>query len=129
MLEKIKALWHRIRVFVLLAIASIVFAVMIFKKSVGGGLGEYLKEEAEAKETARKKQEEEMQRLKKEKEEAVKVVEEQRQKELKETEEKAKDKTKKLNELEKKDPDGFKQHLEKELGAKEKRKVRSKKNV
>lgn len=128
MLEKLKALWSKLKVYVLITLASIAFAFMIFRKGVTGELDE-LKNDHAAKEAARKKQLEEEERLRKEKEEAQRKAEEQKQKELKEAEEKAKAKEKELTDLEQEDPSEFKRQLGRELGVKEKRKGRPKKNV
>lgn len=128
MLEKLKALWQKLRVYVLLTLASLAFAFMIFRKGVTGELDD-LKNEQAAKEAARKKQLEEEERLRKEKEEAQRKAEEQKQKELKEAEERAKARQKELEDLEQEDPTEFKRQLGRELGVKEKRKGRPKKNV
>lgn len=126
MLEKLKMMWKKFRVAIVLAIAGVVFAYMVFKKHLGEGFGDYLQDEAKARDLAKKKFEEGSKRIQEEKEKALKAAEEERQKKLKEAEKAAEDKKK---ELEKKDPEELKGILDKELGVKEKRKGRPKKNV
>ena len=128
MLEKLKLIWNKIRLAVILAIAGVVFAFLVFRKHLGEGFGDYLSEEAKARDLAKKKFEEGNARLEAEKQDKIQKVEDKEKKDLKQAEKAADDKTKELKAVEKKNPEAFKDEMEKELGVKEKRKGRPKKN-
>lgn len=128
MLNKLKEIWNRFKVFIVLSIASLVFALLVIRKSVGGGLEEYLLGEAKAKDDAKKKLQEGQAKLDAEKKQRLDKVEEKKKKDLLAAEKEAENQKKALKNLEKKDSRAFKEKMEKQLGVKEKGKARSKKN-
>jgi hypothetical protein len=129
MLEKLKLFWNKIRLGVILAIAGVVFAFLVFKKHLGDGFGQYLSDEANARDMAKKKFEEGNARLEAEKQADLKKVDQEEKKELKEADKKADDTKKELTQLEKKNEDAFKDEVDKQLGVKEKKKGKRKKNA
>lgn len=123
-MEKLKSLWNKFRVWIGLLIAAVFVSFLVFKKYFGEGLLEHqeqVKKEQEAKQEAQKKLQEETEKLQKEKEEQLKSAEEEKKKKLKEIVTKAKEEREKLKDLEKRDPQGFKVEVERQLGVKEKK--------
>lgn len=129
MLQKLKLFWNKIRLGVILAIAGIVFAFLVFKKHLGEGFGQYLSDEANARDMAKRKYEEGNARIEAEKQANLQKVEQKEEKDLKQAEKQADNKKEELASLEKKNQEAFKDEMEKELGVKEKKKGKRKKNA
>lgn len=127
-METIKLYWKRFVVGIAATLAAVTFAYLVFRKHLGEGLGQYLKDEAGVKDVNRKKLEEQTERLKKEKEDALKKEEEQKQQKLKKAEELVKEEKNRLLELEKTNKSDFESELKKQLGVVEKKKGRPKRN-
>lgn len=129
-MNKLKQFWNRFKVWIGLLAAGVAISFLVLRKHVGDGLEqqrEQYKKEEEAKEAAEQKLKEETKKLEEKKQEEVKVVDEEKKQRLKEAVAKAKEEKKRLEEEAKRDPQGFKIVLKKELGVTEKKKKGSRK--
>lgn len=126
MLEKLKTMWDKVKLWLGGAVAALALLFLVFRKKPTSDLGEYLKDESKIKQDSEKKLQEGTVEIQKEVKKQLEEEEQQKNKKLDEAEEKAKDKTEKLVELEIKDVEEFKKQLEKELGVKEKTYKKSK---
>ena len=131
-MTKLKQFWNRFKIWIGLLAAGVTISFLVLRKHVGDGLEqqrEQYKKEEEAKVAAEQKLQEETKKLEEKKQEEVKVVDEEKKQRLKEAVAKAKEEKKRLEEEAKRDPQGFKIELRKELGVTEKKKKgRRKKN-
>jgi len=131
-MTKLKQLWNKFKLWIGLFVAGAALSFLVLRKYVGDGLEqqrEQYKKEEEAKVAAGQKLAEETKKLEEKKQEEVKVVDEDKKQKLKEAVARAKEEKKKLVEEAKRDPQGFKIELRKELGINEKkRKGRPKKD-
>ena len=124
-MTKLKQLWNKCKLWVGLLVAGVVLSFLVLKKTVGDGLEQHrqqIKDEEEAKAAAQKKLEEEKKALEEKKGEEVKAVDDDKKKKLKDAVARAKEEKRKLVEQSKRDPQGFKIELKKELDVKEKKK-------
>lgn len=128
-METLKRYWKKIVLGVAALVAGVALAILVFKKHITGELGDYFESEAEARRRARQKQLEEEERLRKQKEEELKKAEEEARKKQEEAEAKAKEEEERLKKLEKEDQDAFKDKVNTQLGVKEKKRGRPKKNA
>lgn len=128
-METLKKYWKKIVLALGAVAAGIALVMLILKKSVTGELGDYLDKEAEARRVAKEKEAAELARLQKEKEEAEAKAAAEAKAQQEAAEKAAKEREDQLKELEKRDKEAFKEQVNKQLGVKEKKKGRPKKNV
>jgi hypothetical protein len=128
MLEKLKTWWDKFKLWIGAGLAALALLFLVFKKSPTVGLGDYLKDESQAKKENETKLEQGTAEIKKEEQKEIKKAEEEKNDKLKEAEESAEKKKSELTELEKKDEDAFKQEVNKELGVKEGKQKKKKRN-
>lgn len=128
-METLKKYWKKIALALGAFVASVALVMLILKKSVTGELGDYLDKEAEARRIAKEKEEAELARLAKQKEEEEAKAAAEAKAKQEAAEKEAAEQAAWLKELEKRDADAFKQQVDKQLGVKEKKKGRPKKNV
>lgn len=127
MLEKLKALWGRIKYFVAAIIFSLGLAFIIFKKGITGeSLGHYFRTEKDLREEAERKRQEELERIKREEEANVQRLEKERQAKL---EQAKKDAAVEKDRLGKKNAEELSDEIDKSLGVKKKKGRRTKTNV
>jgi colicin import membrane protein len=122
---KLKQFWNKFRIWIGLFAAGVALSFLVLRKYVGDGLEqqrEQFKKEEEAKLVSKQKLQEETKILEEKKQEEVKIVDEQKKQKLKEAVIKAKEEKRKLEEEAKRDPQGFKIQVDKELNIKEKKK-------
>ncbi len=129
-MTKLKQYWNKFKLWIGLFVAGAALSFLVLRKYVGDGLEqqrEQYKKEEEAKIAAEQKLAEETKKLEEKKQEEVKVVDEDKKQKLKEAVVKAKEEKRRLVEEAKRDPQGFKIELKKELGVTEKKKKGSRK--
>jgi len=131
-MQKIKEFLNKFKIWIGLLITGIVISFLVLKKHIGEGIEEHkkqLKMQEDLILDTQTKLKEETAKLEEEKRQDLKKIDTERVQKLKEAIEKAKEEKKRLSEEAKRDPQGFKIQLQKELGAREKkRKGRPKKN-
>lgn len=127
-METLKKYWKKAALVLGAILASIALAMLVFKKNITGELGDYLEKEAEARRIAKEKEAAEFARLQKEKEEAEAKAAAEAKAKQEAAEKEAVEHAARLKELEKRDADAFRQQVDKQLGVKEKKKGRPKKN-
>ena len=131
-MQKIKDFWKKFKIWIGLFIGGAVVSFLVLRKHIGTGLEEQrnqFQKEEEARQASNVKLQKETEELQKNKEEEVKIIEEDKKEKLKEAVARAKEQKRTLEEEAKRDPQGFKVQLKKELGAIEKKKKgRRKKN-
>ena len=124
-MTKLKQFWNKFRIWIGLFVAGVGLSFLVLRKHVGDGLEqqrEQYKKEEEIKLAAQEKLQEETKKLEEKKQEEVKAVDEENKQKLKEAVTRAKEEKSKLEQEAKRDPQGFKMQLKKELGVKEKKK-------
>lgn len=122
---KLKQFWDKFKIWIGLFAAGVALSFIVLRKHVGDGLEqqrEQYKKEEEAKVAAEQKLQEETKKLEQKKQEEIRIVDEEKKQKLKEAVAKAKEEKRRLEEEAKRDPQGFKIQLKKELGVKEKKK-------
>lgn len=124
-MTKLKQYWNKFRIWVGLFAAGVALSFLVLRKYVGDGLEqqrEQLKKEEEVKLASQQKLQEETKKLEEKKQEEVKMADEEKKQKLKEAVIRAKEEKRKLEEEAKRDPQGFKIQVDKELGVKQKKK-------
>jgi uncharacterized membrane protein YhiD involved in acid resistance len=124
-MTKLKQFWNKFRIWIGLFAAGVGLSFLVLRKHVGEGLEqqrEQYKKEEEVKLAAQEKLQQETEKLEEKKQEEMKAVDEENKQKLKEAVTRAKEEKRKLAEEAKRDPQGFKVELKKELGVKEKKK-------
>jgi hypothetical protein len=122
---KLKQFWNKFRIWIGLFAAGVGLSFLVLRKHVGDGLEqqrEQYKKEEEVKLAAQEKLQEETKKLEEKKQEEVKTIDEENKQKLKEAVARAKEEKSRLEQEAKRDPQGFKIELKKELGVKEKKK-------
>ena len=127
MLEKLKALWGRVKYFLAAIIFSLGLAFIIFKKGfTGESLGHYFRTEKDLREEAERKKQEEQERLERQKQEKLRQEEEERKRKTAQAE---KDAAAEKDRLGKKNTEELSDEIDKSLGVKKKKGRRTKTNV
>lgn len=124
-MTKVKELWNKVKIWVGLVFAGVLMGYLVLRKHVGTGLEEQreqYKREEEAKTAADEKLKEETKKIEEKKQEEITKVQEDKKQKLKDAVVKAKEEKRRLEDEAKRDPQGFKIELNKELGVKEKKK-------
>lgn len=128
-METLKKYWKKIVLVIGAIAASVALAVLVFKKNITGELGDYLEKDSQARRLAKEKEEAELARLQKEKEKAEVKTAAEAKAQQEAAERAAQEEAARLKELEKRDKEAFKDKVDKQLGVKEKKKGKPKKNA
>lgn len=128
-MEILKKYWKKFVLALAALVAGVGLAVLVFRKHITGELGEYFESEAQARKQAKLKQEQEEAALKRKQEEEIHKLEQETKKKLLQAEEKAKEEQKRLQDLEANSKQAFKEEVGKQLGVKEKKRGRPKRNA
>lgn len=127
-METLKKYWKKFVLGLAALVAGVGLAILVFKKHVTGELGDYFEAEADARREAKKKLEAEQEKLKLQQQKELQQIEKEQKQKLLEAERLAEAEEKRLKRLEGENEDAFNAEVEKQLGVKQKKRGRPKKN-